>query len=182
MVCGDEGRMILSRQDIDAMADQILMDFQSYFHGYGQFPQTDIDLLASAYLDLRVHYHTLSADGNLLGVTAYDAVDVRVDQDRTLHLERDTVLLERQFLDRRGTPKQWDSLARRRAFTLAHECSHQIIFRMETAAVRDELRKRYSGCRRYDCRELKTQFSKQQSGSRTSAKRRGIPRKKLRTY
>ena len=164
------------------MADQILMDFQSYFHGYGQFPQTDIDLLASAYLDLRVHYHTLSADGNLLGVTAYDAVDVRVDQDCTLHLERDTVLLERRFLDRRGTPKQWDSLARRRAFTLAHECSHQIIFRMETAAVKDELRKRYSGCRRYDCRELKTQFSKQQSGSRTSAKRRGIPRKKLRTY
>ena len=67
MVCGDEGRMILSRQDIDAMADQILMDFQSHFHGYGQFPRTDIDLLASAYLDLRVHYHTLSADGNLPG-------------------------------------------------------------------------------------------------------------------
>ncbi len=155
MVCGDEGRMILSRQDIDTIADQILLDFQSHFHGYGQFPRTDIDLLASAYLDLQVHYHTLSVDGNLLGVTAYDAVDVRVDQDRTLHLERDTVLLERQFLDRRGTPKQWDSLARRRAFTLAHECSHQIIFRMETAAVKDELRKRYSGCHRYDCRELK---------------------------
>ena len=94
------------------MADQILLDFQSHFHGYGQFPRTDIDLLASAYLDLRVHYHTLSADGNLLGVTAYDAVDVRVDQDCTLHLERDTVLLERQFLDRHGTPKQWESLAR----------------------------------------------------------------------
>ena len=87
-----------------------------------------------------MHYHTLSADGNLVGVTAYDAVDVRVEQDCTLHLERDTVLLERQFLDRRGTPKQRDSLAHRQAFTLAHEYSHQIIFRMETAAAKDELR------------------------------------------
>ena len=92
------------------MADQILMDFQLYFHGYGQFPQTDIDLLASAYLDFRVHYHPLSADGNLLGVTAYDAVDVRVDQDCTFHLKRDTVLLERQFLDRRGRLPRHDAV------------------------------------------------------------------------
>ena len=146
--------MILSRQDIDQIAEQILLDFQPCSHG--QFPRTDIDALASRYLGLHIQYHSLSTDGNLLGVTAYDSVVVRVEQNRTLYLNQDAVLLERQFLSRNGTPKQRDNLERRRAFTLAHECSHQIIFRMETEAVREKLRKRYSGCRRFDCRDLKT--------------------------
>ena len=146
--------MILSRQDIDQIAEQILLDFQPC--SQGQFPRTDIDALASRYLGLHIQYHALSTDGNLLGVTAYDAVVVRVEQNRTLYLNQDTVLLEQQFLSRNGTPKQQDNLERRRVFTLAHECSHQIIFRMETEAVREKLRKRYSGCRRFDCRELKT--------------------------
>lgn len=146
--------MTLSRQDIDQIAEQILLDFQP--HSQGQFPRTDIDALASRYLGLHIQYHTLSTDGNLLGVTAYDSVVVRVEQNRTLYLNQDAVLLERQFLCRNGTPKHRDNLERRRVFTLAHECSHQIIFRMETEAVREKLRKRYSGCRRFDCRELKT--------------------------
>ena len=146
--------MILSRQDIDQIAEQILLDFQP--HPKGQFPKTDIDGLAKQYLCLHIWYQTLSADGNLLGVTAYDAVIVQVEQNRTLYLERDAVLLERYFLNRRGTPNQRDVLERRRAFTLAHECSHQIIFRMESTAVKEKLRKRYSGCHRFNCRELKT--------------------------
>ena len=42
--------MILSRQDIDQIAEQILLDFQPCSHG--QFPRTDIDALASRYLGL----------------------------------------------------------------------------------------------------------------------------------
>lgn len=148
--------MILSRQDIDGLADQIIRDFQQ--GPATPFPSTDIDRLAEQYLGLRVFYDTLSTDGSLLGVTAYDAVDVQVQresQTETYHLDRDTVLLEKKFLSRRGRPAEWERLSRQRAFTLAHECSHQIIFRLENEAVKNSLRNRYSERRRYDCRDLK---------------------------
>ena len=152
--------MILSKKEIDDLADQIIQDFQP--NCKCRFPSVDIDRLATQYLHLNVYYHTLSRDGSLLGVTAYDAVDVQLpgegileDTLEPVHLERDTVLLERKFWSRRGRPSEWECLSRQRNFTLAHECAHQIIFRLENEAVKANLRNRYSERRRYDCRDLK---------------------------
>lgn len=148
--------MILSRRDLDWIADNIIEDFQQ--DTKQQFQRTDIDRLAEQYLRLSVSYTRLSKEGNLLGLTAYDATDVKVygeDQIARIHIERDTVLLEKNFLVPYLTEKEKQKRAKQRRFTLAHECAHQILFRMEPDAVKNSLRSQYSQRRLYDCQDLK---------------------------
>ena len=52
--------MILSRNDINQIADTIIRDFQGDTRS--QFPKTDIDQLAEIYLQLSVRYLPLSQD------------------------------------------------------------------------------------------------------------------------
>ena len=141
---------------LDRLAEGILESFQP--GETARFPKTDIDALARLYLGLTVRYTALSDDRSLLGLTAYERTKVNITvggSQETLLLDRDTVLLEKCFLSRRTGPAEAERLSHRRRFTLAHECAHQILFRMEPEQIRQDLRSRYSARQLYSCRDLK---------------------------
>lgn len=66
------------------------------------------------------------------------------------------VLLERSFLRRYLPEREKQKNAHQRRFTLAHECAHQILFRLESEPVKNSLRSRYRHQQTYACRDLKS--------------------------
>ena len=148
--------MTASALGLDSLAESILLNFQG--EKTARFPRTDIDRMARQYLGLTVQYHPLSDDGMLLGITTYAQTMVTVTvggRQETLALDRDTVLLEKFFLSRWPKVSERDRRAKQRRFALAHECAHQILFRMEPEPVRQALQRRYAECRLYSCYDLK---------------------------
>lgn len=137
----------LSRKEIDVIGNSVLADF----HGTPKLPlrQIDIDRFAGDYLHLQASYRKLSNDGRILGLTAFGETDLILCHDgiqECLHLLEDTVLMEKMLLG--------DELTGRRRFTMAHECAHQILFRMEEQKEGVGFRKRLVSRRAYSCREL----------------------------
>ncbi len=68
---------------------------------------------------------------DILGMTSYEDFELCLDENlpwKTIHMKQNTIYLNRRLL----TPKNFG----RHNFTIAHECGHQIIYRME----RDKLR------------------------------------------
>jgi len=148
--------MILSRRDLDWIAEDILRRFDQ--PGNSQFPRTDVDRLAEQYLQLSVRYRQLSQDRSLLGVTAYDDIELELrmgDAVEILQLDADSVLLEKKFLQQYTPQREKQRNAVQRRFTLAHECAHQILFRMESADIQQNMKNQYSQRKVYDCYDLK---------------------------
>ena len=125
--------MILSRLDLEAVAAAITKDFfQSYYGDELDNPNrfvlaTPINALAKDYLRLRVSYAPLSPDGSICGLTAYSDMSytIRIDQQLyAIQLKRNQVILDTCF----HNCERNIGLFRRRRFTLAHECAHQILF------------------------------------------------------
>lgn len=148
--------MILSRADIEWIAADILKRFDQV--DKSQFPRTDIDRLAEQYLQLSVYYRQLSADKSLLGLTVYDDTELELPMENRmeiLKLDADTVLLEKRFLQQYIPLREKQKNALQRRFTLAHECAHQILFRMESAETKKNIKEQYSQRKVYDCYDLK---------------------------
>ena len=148
--------MTASGSGPDSLAEAILLDFQT--GETTRFPRTDIDRMARQYLHLTVRYVPLSDDRSLLGLTAYDRTMVTVTvggRQEALQLDRDTVLLEAFFLSQQPKAAKKERLSKQRRFTLAHECAHQILFRLEPEPIRQALQDRYAERRLYSCRDLK---------------------------
>lgn len=141
---------ILSRADIDELADSILADFKEKCPT--RMGPIDIERLATDYLGLHVDYETLSEDGSVLGVTAY-APCTLYTQHALIDLGPNTILLDRCLF-----PKEDESpsLVGRRRFTIAHECAHQILYRYESAVAQMEICKPYACRESFSLRELKT--------------------------
>lgn len=113
----------------------------------------DIDALAKEYLGLDVSYRTLSEDGSVLGVTAYSdtAYTCKLNGEGiVVPLKRSHILIDRRLLGFYGPKKN-----RRRRFTLAHECAHQILFQLEAPEVQAACRSKYRAVA-YSLRELKS--------------------------
>ena len=149
--------MILSRNDINQIADTIIRDFQGDTRS--QFPKTDIDRLAETYLQLSVRYLPLSQDKSLLGLTSYEETVLQLQlEDHTdeVLVKPNSVLLEKEFLRRYLKAEEQKRRALRRRFTLAHECAHQILFRLEPEDVKASMRNQYSQYKTYDCYDLKS--------------------------
>lgn len=71
---------------------------------------------------------------------------------RAIPLRKNQILLDVSFIQ----PGQVHKLCGKRRFTLAHECAHQILFQMESDAVRSACTKKYSAWTAYSLRDLKT--------------------------
>ena len=83
------------------------------------------EILAQKLLGLTVEYRTLSRNGSILGMTAFENVGVRVYENNTpgyYFLDGHTILIEASLAGEGANPG-------RRNFTLMHETCHQI-FRM----------------------------------------------------
>lgn len=139
--------LCLSRSDLEIIGNSVLADF----YGASQLclAQIDIDRFMDDYLHLRVSYLQLSDSGRILGLTAFGETDLVLCHDgiqERLHLTEDTVLIDKMLLDEKATG--------RRRFTVAHECAHQILFRMEEQKEGVEFRKRLVSRQSYFCREV----------------------------
>ena len=146
--------MILSLANIEDLADAILKDY------LGALPDDvkhvrplDIEAFASRCLGLNVAYTRLSDNGDVLGLTTYADVEVELERymgKQFIKVAKNTVLIDDSLIKPFSQP---DSNKGRRRFTIAHECSHQILFRREPNVQQQLLLRQYAG-RSYSLREL----------------------------
>lgn len=153
--------MILSHKDIEEIAAAVTMDFDRFFFGEKAGRErsvtlaTPIDQLAGDYLGLQVIFSELSADGSIMGVTAYTDTEYETmeeDCNRILTLKRNQVVLDSRFIQQGNIRR----LCPQRRFTLAHECAHQILFQLEEDEKKSLLQKAYSERKVHTPRTLKT--------------------------
>lgn len=140
--------LYLSQKDIESIGSSVLRDYaKSGFRGI-RIP-VDIEGIARRYLGLNMEYRKLSDNGNILGLTSYKGVVLELTfKDGSIHITvpEDTILLDDSLKD----PKK---LCRRR-FTIAHECAHQILSRMEENTKGSSCRTSLVPGETYSLREL----------------------------
>jgi hypothetical protein len=153
--------MVLSHKKIEEIAIGVMKDFNTFFFGAAHETQaampsaTPIDQFASHYLNLKVSFTRLSADGTLCGLTAYEDTEYVCDIDgitRTIPIKRNQILLDSSFIE----PGQIRKLCGKRRFTLAHECAHQFLYQLESEEGKLACRRLYAERKCYSLRELKT--------------------------
>lgn len=140
----------ISHNDIEVIGESVLLDYAMRNDSRNHFP-LDIDAFARDYLKLHIYHRQLSDNGKLLGLTTYKDVCLELEfaaGNVEITVPEDTILIEErlQAFDNR----------RRERFTVAHECAHQVIARMEERQTGSSFRKRLESGRKYSCRELKT--------------------------
>lgn len=117
----------LSKIDIEAIANRIIDQYKlRYIPSKRLFYRVDPIELAEM-LGLSVYFRQLSYDHSILGMTAPDEVMVPIfdeNKERSIFiLDGKTVLIESCL---NHSPKAKG----RRNFTIAHECAHQILYRL----------------------------------------------------
>lgn len=154
--------MVLSHDMIEAYAICFLDSFSRRCHLTEIAPNkrkyaraTPIEQLATEYLGLEPIYTKLSEVGNVLGITAYADTAYQFVEDGSL---KTVPLLKNQvLLDTRLAPnKLRDTNRCRRRFTIAHECAHHILFRMESCENRAICCRMYAMGQPFSMRDLKT--------------------------
>jgi Zn-dependent peptidase ImmA (M78 family) len=118
--------MYISKQDIENIGNSVLRDFTERGRRPSGAP-IDIELLAQWYLGLNIRYVRLEESIGLLGLTTTKDLSLEILEKSggviNLFTPKNTVLIDNSLLKR-------DNLGRRR-FTIAHECAHQILSRIE---------------------------------------------------
>jgi len=138
----------LSHSDIENCAIDALNKFMGALTDQVKWVKPiSIENYAIYMLDLSLDYTRLSDDGKMLGITTY--CDTRITLSR--YLRRTEIMVPKNMLlidDSLKPPSildgQPDNAKARRRFTIAHECAHQILYRMMPEEKRKEYDLRYS--------------------------------------
>ena len=141
--------MSLSHEDIEVIGDSVLRDYAGK-SADTQIP-IDIERFAREHLLLQIQHCRLSARGDILGLTTYSGINLELlfpGEDIVLSVPEDTILLE-ETLFRPNHFRRW-------RFTLAHECAHQILMRMEMEETGRNVRDGFVPGKTYSCRDLRT--------------------------
>lgn len=148
--------MILSHANIEDLADAILKDY------LGSLPTDvkhirpiDIEAFAARFLGLNVAYTRLSDNGDVLGLTTYADVEVKLERyldTQLIKVPKNTVLIDESLIMPFSQP---DKNKGRRRFTISHECAHQILYRQEPMERQESLLRQFNG-RSFSLRELAT--------------------------
>lgn len=145
--------MILTREDLETIADNVIADFKKEIGIDTSF--TLIEQLATDYLKLRVTFDRLSNDTGFCGVTAYKDTMFKTVVDgnvKIIKIMKNQIILDSDFLEV-GKVRE---LCGKRRFTLAHEVAHQILFNLESEEEKQKYDKMYSSRKAHTIRELKT--------------------------
>lgn len=154
--------MVLSHDMIEAYAICFLDSFSRRCH-LGELNSsrrkyarpTPIEQFAEQYLGLDLIYTRLSEVGNVLGLTAY--VDTAYQYTEEGNVKTVPLLKNQVLLDTRLAPnKLRDTNRCRRRFTIAHECAHHILFRLESCENRAICCRMYAMGQPFSMRDLKT--------------------------
>jgi len=139
--------MFLSYDNMEIIGQSVLLDYARGTRGSISIP-VDINAFAQDYLGLNVLYRKLSDNGRILGLTTYKVavLALPVAEGNVLcSIPEDTILLDEELLH--------DKNRRRRRFTLAHECAHHILARIEKG---ENFNSDASFGQAFSCRKLKT--------------------------
>ena len=145
--------MILTRDDLEIIAENIIADFKKEIGIDTSF--TLIEQLATEYLKLRVTFERLSNDSGFCGVTAYKDTQFKTVVDghtKIICIKKNQVILDSDFME----VGKVSELCGKRRFTLAHEIAHQILFSLENEEEKLKYEKMYSTRKAHTIRELKT--------------------------
>lgn len=110
----------LSREKIEGIAARVVDAYWRLNSQAGAEKRICPEILAQKLLGLKVEYRTLSRNGSILGMTAFENVGVRVYEDNSpgyYFLDGRTILLETSLAGEKANPG-------RRNFTLMHETCH----------------------------------------------------------
>ena len=114
----------LSRMEIEAIATRVVKAYQRMVEATGDVIQRIYpEVLLQNLLGLNITYRTLSTDGSILGMTAFDQVSVQIYERKNptyFYLDGRTVLIESALIGQDVNPG-------RLHFTLVHEASHHIL-------------------------------------------------------
>lgn len=139
----------MTRSDLARAAQPVLGEYRKLPRAQEHPWCVDPALLAREVLGLTVRYRHLSEDGELLGLTSYGETEVFLPDERehgACVLDGKTVLIEEDLLFSPCGPG-------RHHFTLAHECSHQILKTLYPASTCDgAAARRALCCRRHRLR------------------------------
>lgn len=114
----------LSRQDIEEIAERLFSLYAGLPENRGtHIYKVDPELFLRKVLGLNIEYMHLSCDGSIMGLTAFEEMEISVTDgvhdEETVRLDGKTVIIESDL--------NFDSrMYGRRNFTLMHEGSHQI--------------------------------------------------------
>ena len=159
MVYGTQGNVeegynikvaVFSRKDIEFIGEAVIESYIRENMSALSLP-IDINHFARVYLGLAIEYRKLSDNGRLLGLTAYKDMVLELpfqDGDKTIKVLRDAILLDSSLIP--------NSNSKRRRFTLAHECAHQILGQVQERRTGHSFRKDFTPGNQYSYRELKT--------------------------
>ena len=138
--------MYLSYEDMEIIGQSVLHDYAKSI----SIP-VDINSFAQNYLGLKVLYRKLSDNGRILGLTTYKGAVIALPVaggSVLCSVPEDTILLDERLLH--------DCNHRRERFTLAHECAHHILARMEAKEAGRNLNRDTTPGQVLSCRKLKT--------------------------
>jgi hypothetical protein len=137
--------MKLSYEDIERIAENELIAFTGgLVKSEKLIKAINIEDFAVNHLGLRIVHTRLSDKGDIIGLTTY--VDTNIELRRynradKIHVLKATVILDESL--RASQAWQHDDMGHIR-FTVAHECGHQIIYRMIPESKRASLDLKYS--------------------------------------
>jgi len=142
--------LYLSQNDIEIIGESVLQDYAKHYAANIRFP-FDIAAFARDYLKLEIYHRKLSDSGTIMGLTTYKDVQLELTfsiGNVVISVPEDTILLDDTLMgkDKRG----------RERFTIAHECAHQIVARIEERETGSSFRKEFVAGRTYSCREIKS--------------------------
>ncbi len=146
--------MYLTTQEIEDIGAGVLADFRTTTGINTLF--TPIDQLATEYLGMQVKFAKFSASSKVYGLTVYTDTNytVEIDGQRCIYpMHANEIFLDTSFIE---PQENVHKLCGMRRFTLAHECAHQILFRLEPDTMKSLHRQKYSTRKAYSCRDLKT--------------------------
>ncbi len=142
--------MKLSKTDLEMIGKSVLRDYVKRAGNKVRLP-LDISRFASEYLGLSIQYRKLSDNGKVLGLTTYKDILLELPLAggcEVVSVPMDSILLDDALLR--------DRLPGRGRYTIAHECAHQILARIEEKHTGISYRTAFQPGQSYSCRELKS--------------------------
>jgi hypothetical protein len=128
--------LYLSKRELESIGKSVSDDFESRC-ACQRGTAVDIDLLAEGYLDLSLLYARLLESAGILGLTTTGDISLELHGKNgavtTLCVPKNSIVMDESL----SAP----SNRGRRRFTLAHECAHQILARLEEAEEAVQFRK-----------------------------------------
>jgi Zn-dependent peptidase ImmA (M78 family) len=139
----------MSKKDIEVVGESVRRDYAKLNPSDIQIP-FDISAFAREYLKLEIHHRKLSDNDTILGLTTYKDVQLELEfktGNIVVSVPKDTILIEENL---QKTENQ-----KRGRFTVAHECAHQVIARIEERRTGKSFRKNLIPGKTYSFRDLK---------------------------